>query len=212
VLDEAHHLQPQSWTRPGPSAALEAGPVLSITVRPQALSRVLLERVDWLLAVGDSVDETITRFCEAVGEPVPPPVTGTRASGEAVLWIRRPDSRPPFRFRPRVPRTVRLRHVRKYARGELGRDKSFWFRGPDGRFNLRAPNLMVFLLMADGVDDATFDYHRRRGDYSRWFREAIKDEELASEAEQVENGSHLDPDRARVLLRESIERRYTGAV
>ena len=212
VLDEAHHLLPQSWMRPGPSAAIEAGPVLSITVRPQALSPALLERVDWLLAVGESVDETIARFCQALGEAVPPPVAGPREDGDAVLWIRRPGHRPPFRFRPRAPRTQRLRHVRKYARGELGRDESFWFRGPDGRLNLRAPNLMVFLLMADGVDDATFDYHRRRGDYSRWFRETIKDEELASEVEQVENGSHLDPDRARVLLRESIEKRYTGAV
>ena len=51
------------------------------------------------------------------------------------------------------------RHTRKYAEGELGEDKSFYFRGPDNALNLRAQNLTIFLQMADGVDDQTWRHH-----------------------------------------------------
>jgi len=52
-----------------------------------------------------------------------------------------------------------------------------------------AQNLMLFLQIGDGVDDETWQYHLRQGDFSRWFREAIKDENLASAAEQVESST-----------------------
>src|SRR5512147_922046 len=71
----------------------------------------------------------------------------------------------------------RRRHIRKYAEGQLGEDKSFYFRGPDNRLNLRAQNLNMFVQIAEGVDDATWLHHLRAGDYSRWLRDAIKDGE-----------------------------------
>jgi hypothetical protein len=37
----------------------------------------------------------------------------------------------------------------------------------------------MFLQIADGVDDETWLYHLRLGDYSRWVRNAIKDDALA---------------------------------
>jgi len=44
--------------------------------------------------------------------------------------------------------------------------------------------------------------------YSRWVDGSIKDAELATEAETIEQSS-APPDEARRLLREAIERRYT---
>jgi hypothetical protein len=99
--------------------------------------------------------------------------------------------------------------VRKYATGELGEDKSFYFRGPDGGLNLRAQNLALFIQLADGVDDETWLHHLRIGDYSRWFREAIKDEGLALEAADVERRADLAPRQSRKLIKAAIERRYT---
>jgi hypothetical protein len=81
----------------------------------------------------------------------------------------------PFVVRPRAPTGERRRHQRKYAFGELGPDRSFWFRGPENKLNLRAQNLTVFLQLADGVDDGTWLHHLRRGDYSRWIGESVKD-------------------------------------
>ncbi len=99
--------------------------------------------------------------------------------------------------------------MRKYATGELGEDKSFYFRGPAGRLNLRAQNLALFVQLAAGVDDETWLYHLRDQDYSRWFREAIKDEELASEVAHVEEDSSMSPGESRALIKAAIEQRYT---
>ena len=110
------------------------------------------------------------------------------------------------------PSTVdRRRHTRKYAEGELPPDRSFYFRGPEGKLNLRAQNLIIFLQIAEGVDDETWLYHLRAGEYSRWFREYIKDEELFEEAAQVEQEESANARESRRRIREAIERRYTAA-
>lgn len=51
-------------------------------------------------------------------------------------------------------------------------------------------------------------HHLRRGDYSRWFREAVKDGYLADQAERIEQRS-LPAGEFRNLIRNLIETRYT---
>lgn len=80
---------------------------------------------------------------------------------------------------------------------------------PDGKLNLRAHNLVLFLEIADGVDADTWQYHLHRGDYSQWFGEVIGDEELASEARSIERAQTLDPSDSRAKIRAAVERRYT---
>ena len=84
------------------------------------------------------------------------------------------------------PKTERTRHSRKYVEGNLGAH-SFYFRGPEGKLNLKATNLMLFLMLADGVDEDTWLFHLRRGEYSEWFRTKVKDPELADIAAGVES-------------------------
>jgi hypothetical protein len=91
----------------------------------------------------------------------------------------------------------------------LGPDRSFYFQGPDGKLKLQAQNLMHFMKLGDGVDDGTWNHHLRRGDYSRWFRNVIKDEGLASDAERVENTDGVSPAESRDLIKKAIEERYT---
>jgi len=110
----------------------------------------------------------------------------------------------------RKPKEKQKRHVRKYAEGELGEDKSFYFRGPEGALNLRAQNLTMFLQLAAGVDDKTWLHHLRAGAYSKWFRDAIKDEELAAEAAAVERDGSLSANGARTRIKDIVERRYTA--
>ena len=67
----------------------------------------------------------------------------------------------------------------------------------------------MFVDVGDGVDEATWQWHRGRGDYSRWLRDSVKDEQLADEVAEVErNGA--DPAQARRQVREAVERRYTA--
>ena len=86
---------------------------------------------------------------------------------------------------------------------------------PDDRLNLRAQNLRLFLQVADGVDDDTWLHHLRQRDYSRWIREAMKDEDLANDVAGIENASDvapkLSPNESRTRIRAAVESRYTAA-
>jgi hypothetical protein len=148
--------------------------------------------------------------CFAEQKELAPPNIASDAlpSGEAITW--RPGSGDPVRMRSIAPRAEHRRHVRKYAEGELGPERSFFFRGPGERLNLRAHNLQLFVQIADGVDDETWTYHLRRGDYSRWFREAIKDEELAQQAQAVEADTRGTAADSRARIRALLETRYTA--
>jgi hypothetical protein len=75
---------------------------------------------------------------------------------------------------------------------------------------LRAQNLSIFLQMAEGVDDDTWTHHLRSGEYSRWFDEAIKDEELAERVRAVERDQTLSAQETRSLIKELVERKYTA--
>ena len=46
-------------------------------------------------------------------------------------------------------------------------------------------------------------------DYSRWFREVIKDDDLAREVESIEKDAQLTPRESRARIRSAIEQRYT---
>ena len=110
---------------------------------------------------------------------------------------------------PVETQTTRIRHRRKYAEGELAPERSFYFRGPNGKLNLRAFNLITFLQLMDGVDDDTWLFHLKNRDFSDWFRREIKDEDLARDAEQVEQSPEVSPQESRARFRTLITTRYT---
>jgi HAD superfamily hydrolase (TIGR01484 family) len=208
VVDEAHHLLPASW-EPGRLAWPQGfDRVLLITVHADQVAPAVLGLVDTVIAVGQSPEETLRRFRAARGErpPALPPVA--LGEGEVLFWSAS-AGREPFRVRVAPGRGERRRHSRKYAEGELPPDRSFYFRGPEGKLNLRAQNLMLFLQLAEGVDDDTWMYHLRRGDYSQWFRERIKDQDLAAEAARVEGLDAVTPAESRALVKAAVEQHYT---
>ena len=209
VVDEAHHLLPAPSDLVSVTLPRTLAGMMLITVHPEHVSPAVLGSIDVVIAIGGSADPTLRAFGEAVGERPPATLPATAGPGEALLWRRRPQARAPVMLRTLPPKSEHRRHVRKYATGELGEDKSFYFRGLDGQLNLRAQNLGMFIQLADGVDDVTWLYHLRSGDYSRWFREAIKDEGLAAEAAGVERQADLAPRQSRELIKAAIERRYT---
>jgi hydroxymethylpyrimidine pyrophosphatase-like HAD family hydrolase len=185
LIDEAHHVLPAERD-PSVTALPPALPAtLLVAVDPETVARTALEFVDDLFSVGAKASETVEAFCRATGVASPPLPAEEPSPGHALLW-RRARGEAPKIVAIHPPAEKSERHIRKYAEGELGEDKSFYFRGPNNALNLRAQNLSIFTQMADGVDDATWFYHLKRGDYSRWISEAIKDEELAAEAREAE--------------------------
>jgi hydroxymethylpyrimidine pyrophosphatase-like HAD family hydrolase len=204
IIDEAHHTLPAQWA-PG-TAELTGGltNIVLITVHPDRLPAAALRTVNTVVAIGAAAHEVIGAF--GGGAPALDPID--LPAGEALVWLR--DSDRLHRMMAISSSAERKRHKRKYAHGELGEDSSFYFRGPRRKLNLRAQNLTTFLQMAEGVDDETWLYHLRCRDYSRWFRENIKDPELAEEAERAEGDSSLDARQSRERIRGAIEHRYTA--
>ncbi|MBV8507645.1 MAG: HAD-IIB family hydrolase [Alphaproteobacteria bacterium] len=208
VIDEAHHLLPAGWNGASMILPQEFAAAILITVDPEHVAVEALHAIDYVLAFGSEADRVAASFCKAVGEPAPPPIGKTIDRAQALFWSRRSGK---LRLVSTIePRRDRQRHSRKYAEGELGEDKSFYFRGPDGALNLRAQNLAIFLQIAEGIDDRTWLHHLRAGDYSRWLRDNIKDSELAEDVESSERNEALTPAESRRRIKEAIERRYTS--
>jgi haloacid dehalogenase-like hydrolase len=209
VVDESHHLLPASWDPA--SVLLPQGlyGLLLITVQPEHVTPAVLAIVDTMMAIGASPEHTIRAFCEAVGQAPPALTPVTLHTGEALVWARHTGAEPVW-IRSVPPRAERRRHHRKYVEGELGPDLSFYFRGPEGTLSLRAYNLKMFVQLAEGVDEETWLYHMRRGEYSRWFREVIKDADLAAETEPIERLADASARDTRALIRAAIDKRYTA--
>jgi len=208
IIDEAHHLLPASW-EPGPFLfPPELKQALFLTVHPDQVAKSAMATVDTVIAVGKKPAETIAACCKASGKAAPWLTSmADLETGQVVLW----SANEPVRMVEVIPcRTQRRRHIRKYAEGELPPDRSFYFRGPEGKLNLRAQNLILFMQMADGVDDETWMHHLRQGDYSRWFSVRIKDDALAAEAAEVEGKADaLTAAESRGRIKKSISKRYT---
>jgi len=207
VLDEAHHLMPAEWLPADGTLPRELHNFLMITVHPELLAPTLLSRINTVMILGTTASETLEAYSKAVEQDVPSYDQQELKQGELLLWRRDTDT-PPTIVQVHPCQMERQRHSRKYAVGELPPDRSFYFRGPDEKMNLRAQNLMLFLQLADGVDDETWEFHLKEGDYSRWFQDCIKDDNLAAVARRVE-GLRATPEESRSLIRAAVEQDYT---
>ena len=209
IIDEAHHVLPSVRGAAPQTVPQQLDSLALITLEPHRVARAALRPVDVVVAVGERPGETFADFAAVVGSEAPAMPSEPAEPGTVWAWEPRSGERP---LRVRLPetRTEMLRHRRKYAEGDVGEGRSFYFRGPEGKLNLRAQNLMLFLQMADGVDDDTWMFHLRNGDYSRWFGEMLKDPELAEEAARYEQDSALSPSDSRKRIAEAILDRYTA--
>jgi hydroxymethylpyrimidine pyrophosphatase-like HAD family hydrolase len=209
VVDEAHHVLP--FSRESANAPLASGAYgfMFVTLEPDRLSPAILSSVDLVLAIGENPDATLKTFAETIGQAPPKETKINLRHGEVLAWFRNQVDEP-FLFRTVLPRAERRRHRRKYAEGELTPDLCFYFKGPEGKLNLRAQNLTMFIQIADGIDDETWFYHVKNSDISNWFRNVIKDPELAFEAERMER-ENATAEESRKHIRAEIEQRYIVA-
>ena len=145
VMDEAHHLLPAAWNPTRQVLTQELTGMLLITVHPDQVAPAVLSSVQRIIAVGESPEATLQALSKALGQHPPALAPVALKPGEALLWARQPEeSVAQFRIAP--SRIDHIRHQCKYAQGELAADESFYFRGPAGQLNLRAQNLMLFML------------------------------------------------------------------
>jgi hydroxymethylpyrimidine pyrophosphatase-like HAD family hydrolase len=210
ILDEAHHLLPRERSQAVAVIPQQLTGFILITVHVESVLKAALKSMTGIVAVGASPEETIRHFSNAVG--VTPPVYSPLPSrpGEVFVWLLG-GPHGPLAVRVQPPASEIRRHKRKYAEGKLGIDSSFFFRGVTGKLNLRAHNLNMFIQIAEGLDDETWLHHLRHGDYSRWIREAIKDEALAREVHEIEKNGKNGLHKTRSAVIQAIKRRYSGS-
>lgn len=206
IVDEAHHLMPSTDGAPTDDIPLRPRGTIYLTVHPGSVATEVLQTIDTLIVLGAEPDATVKEFCATAGVAKPKPCRLDRMpSGSALYW--QVGTKHAHVMRTELPKTERTRHSRKYLEGNLGHDRSFYFRGRDGRLNLRAHNLLLFLHLAEGVDEDTWLFHLHNGDIGRWVRFQVKDPLLADEVDLIASAAASIESRAAV--RAAIEKRYT---
>lgn len=211
ILDEAHHILPASWRQPFTADLPEAGSIMLITVHPDHLAASTLETINTILAVGNFPEQTMRSFSKVLNIEMPHMEFIKTDLSQSVGWFR-DEGRHLHVITVTPPTLEHRRHQRKYAEGDIGHAKSFFFQGPDGKLNLQAQNLNLFIQIAQGVDDETWLFHLRQKHYSQWLENSIKDDTLAKEVAQIENQDNLSAKESRELIRDIIEKRYSAPV
>jgi hydroxymethylpyrimidine pyrophosphatase-like HAD family hydrolase len=210
IVDEAHHMVPR-----------ESGPVevaipktlptlLLITVHPDHVAKSLLEMINGLLIIGPEPGQVVRQFEEGAGLHLPQFQFkgGENRSGKIMAWMFGLGE-PPKNVTIVSSKIELKRHRRKYASGELGENKSFYFRGPEHKLNLRAQNLQMFIQLAKGVDDETWLFHLHKHHYSEWVRSSIRDEALAEEIRKVEEDNSVLAADTKERIIKILEQQYT---
>ncbi|HEY4739408.1 MAG TPA: HAD family hydrolase [Candidatus Acidoferrales bacterium] len=210
VVDEAHHLLPAELGTASLTIPQDLGSLALVTVHPEKVAAPIRNAVNVVIAIGPEPASVVREvYPDAGSELDSPDFRGLEErSGEMLVWNL--DPREARRVTLEPPKAELRRHKRKYATGELGEDKSFYFRGPDGKLNLRVQNLTLFAQIAEGIDDATWLYHLRNHDYSTWLRKSVKNSTLAEEVAAIENNDQLPPKVSRASIVDSIRKQYTA--
>jgi hydroxymethylpyrimidine pyrophosphatase-like HAD family hydrolase/energy-coupling factor transporter ATP-binding protein EcfA2 len=209
LIDEAHHLLPAEWEPGALSLPDRLMGVMQISVHPDLIAPRALCEVSTLIVVGKNPRAAFRDLGRICHVPIPEIDAADLEPGRALLWHVHWGGQPPVQLNIAPSHTERRRHTRKYAEGELPPDRSFFFRGPEQKLNLRARNLIQFLQLAEGVDDDTWMHHLRNGDYSRWVRSCIKDDNLADIIRATEQDESLTPPESRGRVKEAVEAQYT---
>jgi HAD superfamily hydrolase (TIGR01484 family) len=211
VIDEAHHLLPAAVDSANMFIPSELSSIALVTVHLNHVSRAILDSVNGLVVVGQEPREVVKEFNVGASASldISLPQLEPLAPGVAAVWLFGQGA-PPQRVVIEQTKSERRRHRQKYAAGELGEDKSFYFRGPELKLNLRAQNMMLFAQLAQGVDDDTWSFHLRSHDYSRWLRESVKDQGVADEVNAIEDERTLSPGESRERILDVIRKNYTA--
>jgi hypothetical protein len=208
VIDEAHHLLPAGW-EPASELPLRPHGTIYVTVHPERVASPVLATINTVITVGEAPARTLRDLCKVRGVPAPVMIHDDRKlpAGQALYWRVGAPEAVVVQIEP--TKTEMTRHSRKYMEGNLGRDRAFYFRGPEGKLNLKAHNLQLFLHLAAGVDDETWLFHLRGGHYSRWLATQVKDGDLADEVGRIERDGSLTARQSRAEVRAAVEKRYT---
>lgn len=211
IIDEAHYPLSGSWKPIEELHLQDFRSVMYVTAFPEQMPLSVLSAVDLFVAISDEPPKLLRKYCDLLSEDAPQlDSLADGAKHQAIAWWRGKGL--PFWFRRLPPRGEHQRHQHQYFDGDMDPDDRFYFRGPEGSLNLAAGNLRTFIQMAEGVDEETWVYHLKRGDYAGWFREKIQDQELVVLAEQLQRADEVSPRESRQQVLAMIRKLYVKEI
>lgn len=187
IIDEAHH----ALGLPGELAKIlnegQKGYCL-VTYQPQVLARHLCTTMDHLLVLpgGRRLNgpDPISEVEKITGLSLSPRLDGVK-TGHALL-VDMGDARQARLIELAPRRTAHVRHWHKYVEGKLPSRMRFGFTGRDGRGACTAANIREFCEIVGNSAPDTVAFHGERLDFSRWIREAVQEDALATEVRSIE--------------------------
>jgi HAD superfamily hydrolase (TIGR01484 family) len=206
IFDEAHHLIPAEVENSFFNIPQDFNNFMLVSTKPELMNQSILAQVDLIIAIGNEPHTILHNYADL--KKIPMPDISIKALNIGEAWVWESDSGAPFPMRSEMPTHLLQRHKKKYATGDM-KDRSFYFKGPGKKLNLKANNLMMFIQMAEGVDDDTWMYHLGKKEYSNWFRNAIHDDELADLTQQIEE-RETDPHTSKEAILQLVKERYTA--
>jgi len=207
IFDEASHLLPAETESSFFNIPAGLNNFLLITTKPSLVNKAIMQYVTMLITVGDNPTKTLEEFAVLKKISLSTAVYPL-AKGEAWIWDIEKNWQP-FSIICRQPEHLSKRHIRKYTAGTMDYN-NFYFRGPQGKLNLKAYNVIIFMQLAEGVDDETWMFHLKQHDYSKWFKEAVHNEELADLIRDIET-RETDAEISKNKIIKLIAKRYTAA-
>lgn len=207
IGDEAHHMLPAPAAPSFYMLPDDFKSFLFITTAAEAMNESIMNKTNLLISMGQDAPQSMQEFSRMHGIALPDNLVTPVDKGEAWVWEAQAGNLPVL-IKTGIPVHLSQRHKKKYAIGDMDYN-SFYFRGPEGRLNLKAYNLMIFTQMAMGVDNETWLFHLKRKDYSNWVRHAVHDEELAASMQRIEE-METDPLNSRKAIVDLIHEKYTA--
>lgn len=111
-------------------------------------------------------------------------------------------------FRPGPRDAAHVHHGRKYVEHDFGDDRAFRFTGPNGRAALVAHNVREFAAALASVPVEALRSHLVAGDFSRWSRDVLGDEDLAAGLAKLERTTAAGAEPSREELIQHVRDRY----
>ncbi|MEZ4701826.1 MAG: DUF5752 family protein [Rhodothermales bacterium] len=189
LIDEIHNFCPSGGgSLSGPMCqGMQAGGFGLVGFRPSQVEPAVLDAIDNWLLTRTMLPEELGVLEERLTAAGIDDVAGQLATlpvGQAYLLSGAEGGGMPRaeivsfkRMRRIVPH---VRHLQKYLRAPLPEAKRFYFSAPGSYRGPRvASNLWEFREAVQHVPFGTLDYHLHRGDFDRWTKDVLHDEELA---------------------------------
>lgn len=207
LIDEAHEVLPDSAKDVLDLLRRPISQAIFVTMFPKSLAVDILQAIDVVIAFGATPSKAFEVVAANRGVQTPKDLP-TPGHDEALFWVPLSEDAP-FLVQIDRPTQVHKRHIGKYSTGDVGAWHSFYFRGIGNHYNLRAGNLNEFFEIAFKVDDDTWTHHLLAGNYTSWFRDVFKDEDLACETAAIAANRSLGALESRKKIRKAVWQRYT---